>query len=40
MTDLKKIRELQGKVMNDIAARALMPIVMIGDELNLSLIHI
>ena len=35
MTDLQKIRELQGKVMKDIAAGALIPIMMIGDELNL-----
>ena len=35
MTDLNKIRELQGKVMKDIAAGALIPMMMIGDELNL-----
>ncbi len=35
MTDLQKIRELQGKVMKDIAAGALIPMMMIGDELNL-----
>ena len=35
MTDLQKIRELQGKVMKDIAAGALIPIMMIGVELNL-----
>ena len=31
MTDLQKIRELQGKVMKDIDAGALIPIMMIGD---------
>ena len=35
MTDLNKIRELQSKVMKDIAAGALIPMMMIGDELNL-----
>ena len=39
MTDLQKIRELQGKVMKDIAAGALIPIMMIGDELNLCLLY-
>ena len=35
MPDLQKIKELQGKVMKDIAAGALIPIMMIGDELSL-----
>ena len=35
MTDLQKIRELQGKVMKDIAAGALIPIMMIGYEVNI-----
>ena len=35
MTDIQKLRELQGKVMKDIAAGAIIPIMMLGDELGL-----
>ena len=35
MPDIEKVRELQSKVMKDIAARAIIPIMMIGDELGL-----
>ena len=35
MPDIDKIRELQSKVMKDIAAGAIIPIMMIGDELGL-----
>ena len=35
MPDIDKIRELQSKVMKDIAAGAIIPIIMIGDELGL-----
>ena len=35
MPNIEKVRELQSKVMNDIAAGAIIPIMMIGDELGL-----
>jgi hypothetical protein len=35
MPDIEKVRELQSKVMKDIAAGAIIPIMMIGDELGL-----
>ena len=35
MPNIEKIRELQSKVMKDIAAGAIIPIMMIGDELGL-----
>ena len=35
MTDVQKVRELQGKVMKDIAAGALIPMMRLGDELGL-----
>ena len=35
MPDIDKVRELQSKVMKDIAAGAIIPIMMIGDELGL-----
>ena len=35
MTNIEKIRELQGKIMKDIAAGALIPVMRIGDELDL-----
>ena len=35
MTDIKKIRKLQYKVMQDMAAGALIPMMRIGDELGL-----
>ena len=33
MYDLEKIKKLQGKVMKDIAAGALIPMIRIGDEI-------
>ena len=35
MSNIEKVRELQSKVMKDIAAGAIIPIMMIGDELGL-----
>ena len=35
MPNIEKVRELQSKVMKDIAAGAIIPIMMIGDELGL-----
>ena len=35
MTDIQKTRELQGRIMKDIAAGALIPMMRIGDELDL-----
>ena len=35
MSDLEKIKKLQGKLMKDIAAGALIPMMRIGDELDL-----
>ncbi len=35
MTDIKILRELQGKVMKDIAAGSLIPMMMLGDEMDL-----
>ena len=35
MPNIEKVREIQSKVMKDIAAGAIIPIMMIGDELGL-----
>jgi hypothetical protein len=35
MPNIEKVRELQSKVMKDIAAGSIIPIMMIGDELGL-----
>ena len=35
MANTEKVRELQSKVMRDIAAGAIIPIMMIGDDLDL-----
>ena len=35
MADTEKVRDLQSKVMRDIAAGAIIPIMMIGDDLDL-----
>ena len=35
MTDIQKTRELQGRIMKDIAAGELIPMMRIGDELDL-----
>ena len=35
MIDVQKTRELQGRIMKDIAAGALIPMMRIGDELDL-----